>query len=108
MSIWPGTHSLGDRDGNANRGSFPRASSRLVRNRSIRSAVALGLRPCKRSLVPSITISRSVSAGMSGAASGSSRPLAPQLPNTHPVSAARMSTHQLPGAQRPPSRDRGS
>ena len=106
MSIWPGTHSPGDRDGNANRGIFPRASSRLVRNRSIRSAVALGLRPCKRSLVPSITISRSVSAGMSGAASGSS-PVGALLPNTHPVSAARMSTHQLPGAQRPPSRDWG-
>ena len=92
MSIWPGTHSPRDRDGNANRGIFPRASSRLVRE---------SLHPLRRGLGPAapakvigaqhhdqqVGVRRNVRCRV-----GSSRPLAPQLPQ-HPSGFGRQDVH---------------
>src|SRR5699024_4676127 len=50
-----------------------------ARKRSILCAVSDGVLPCSRSLVPSITINKSVSAGKAGVCGGISRPFIPQF-----------------------------
>ena len=66
-------------------------------NPSIRASVSAGLRPRSRSLVPSMTLSRPVSAGKSSGPPGISRPLSPRFSTFQPVSAARMSGQRSAG-----------
>ena len=96
MSCGFGTHSPKAIGGGAINRILLRSKEIPARNRSSRSAACSGLRPWSRSLVPSMMISRSVSAGKAGAAAGISRPFCPMLKIVHPVSAAKMSTHRLP------------
>ena len=94
MSCGLGTHVPWVTDGGAINRILLRSREIPARNRSNFSAARSGLHPWSRSLVPSMTISRSVSLSRLGAAGGISRPFCPMLEIVHPVSVARMSTHR--------------
>ena len=94
MSCGLGTHSPKAIGGGATSRILFRSREMPERKRSSRSAACSGLRPWSRSLVPSMTISRSVSAGKAGTVAGISRPFCPMLKIVHPFSTARISTHR--------------
>ena len=94
MSCGLGTHSPKDTGSGAISRILLQSREMPERNRSSLPMACSGLRPWSRSLVPSMMISRSVSAGKEGAEEGISRPFCPMLEIVHPVSAARISTHR--------------
>ena len=102
ISCGLGTHSPKVTGGGAISRVLLRSRETPERNRSSLPAACSGLRPWSRSLVPSMTISRSVSARKEGAEEGISRPFCPMLQTVQPVSAARMSTHRQSVSYRPP------